>query len=92
MHGCYGGCWFLTFSYLLVVAFFVKSDYRSAKLGMKLEWMEGTVRVIFGPKPAFRSDFSDGKPLPTDLPEMTILRSLMKGVLHYNGERVMFCC
>ncbi|KAI3744394.1 hypothetical protein L1987_57474 [Smallanthus sonchifolius] len=63
---------------------------RYAKLGMKVEWMEGSVRVIFGPKPAFRYD--ETKLLPTDVPEMTVLRSLMKSVLHYNGGRVMFCC
>ncbi|KAI3795171.1 hypothetical protein L1987_37820 [Smallanthus sonchifolius] len=96
-------------------------SFRPAKLPMKLEWMEGYVRVIFWPEPAFRYDkvkkhkiwfndvvggfkdqlndypskgviFSDGKPLSTDVSEITVLRSLMKRVLYYNGERVMFCC
>nr|XP_043617280.1 clavaminate synthase-like protein At3g21360 [Erigeron canadensis] len=73
------------------------AEERAAKLGMKLEWMEGAVRVIIGPKPGFKYDelrnrkiwfngvvgglkdklnddpskavmFSDGKPMPTDVP------------------------
>ncbi|KAI3786126.1 hypothetical protein L1987_45256 [Smallanthus sonchifolius] len=73
------------------------AEERAAKLGMKLEWVEGAVKVIIGPKPGFRYDevkkhkiwfngvvggfkdklnddpskgvvFSDGKPLPTDVP------------------------
>nr|XP_043617281.1 clavaminate synthase-like protein At3g21360 [Erigeron canadensis] len=73
------------------------AEERAAKLRMKLEWMDGAVRVIMGPMPAFKYDevrnrkiwfnglvgemkdklnddpskavmFSDGKPLPTDVP------------------------
>lgn len=31
-------------------------NLRAANFGMKLEWMEGTVRVIIGPKPGFKYD------------------------------------
>ncbi|KAD5317747.1 hypothetical protein E3N88_17693 [Mikania micrantha] len=32
------------------------AEERAAKIGMKLEWMEGAVRVIIGPKPGSRYD------------------------------------
>ncbi|KAK1434158.1 hypothetical protein QVD17_11076 [Tagetes erecta] len=33
-----------------------EAEERAAKLGMKLEWIEGAVKVIIGPKPGFRYD------------------------------------
>ncbi|KAJ0709591.1 putative TauD/TfdA-like domain, taurine dioxygenase TauD-like superfamily [Helianthus annuus] len=32
------------------------AEERAAKLGMKLEWMEGAVKAIIGPNPGFRYD------------------------------------